>query len=80
MSLSEKRVFLTIGASNDDLEAVAPLAGVSCFLGRDWSAPERALEVGSAGRIGAIGRVSVQARVALDVHVERFAARGLVAF
>lgn len=50
------------------------------LTGRDRSAPESALKVGSAGRIGAGNGVRGLARIALDINIESYTTAGLIAF
>lgn len=69
----------TIRPSDNDMEAVSPLAFVVRLLHGHWRAPEGALVVGQTGRIGAVIGVGVDARISFDVHVERLAVVGLVA-
>ena len=60
---------VAVGASDHNVEVIAVLAVIdSGFLG-DSGAPERALDVGKAGRIGA-GGAGVDGRVTLEVDVE----------
>lgn len=68
----------TIGASDYDMEAVSPLTFVIGLHLRDRGAPQSALVVGCAGRVGTIVGVGVNAGIPFKVHVERFATVGLV--
>jgi len=62
------------------VEAIAVLCHVGRFLRRQWSTPNRALVVGSAGWIWAVGLIGVEGGVTFDVNIEGFAAGSLVAF
>lgn len=68
----------TVGASNDNLEAVPPLTLVPRLLCSNRRAPESAFEIRQAWRVWAVIGIWVECRVTLDVHVESFATVRLV--
>ena len=47
-------VRLTVGAGNQNLEAVSPLTFIGGFISGHWSTPKRTLKVGGARWVGAI--------------------------
>lgn len=63
----------TIGASDDDMEAIPPLAFVVRLPLRHWGTPDSALVIGRACRVGTIVNVRVDAGITFDVHIESFA-------
>lgn len=68
----------TVGAGDNDVEVVAPLAGVGGLLNCYRDAPESAFEVGRAGWVGAC-RSRVYGWIALNVYVECEATCRLIA-
>ncbi len=74
------RVSRTIWASNDNLETITILSGVSCLLCNNRSSPECALIIRYAWRVWTIGRIRVYAWITLNIHIKGLATIGLVAF
>jgi len=58
---------VAVASCDDDLEFVAPLATVDYIGLSDWTAPEDALDVGSAARVGAVDNVGVLQRISLEI-------------
>ena len=69
---------VAVGTRDHHFKAIAPLALVDGLVRGDGCAPESTFEVGDAWGIGAVDGVGVDTRVTFDVHVESFAAVGLV--
>lgn len=63
--------------NTNNVEAIAVLFHVGRFLRRQWSTPNRALVVRSAGWIWAVGLIGVEGGVTFDVNI---AAGSLAAF
>lgn len=76
-----RSLVVTVGASDDDVEVVAPLTSVGGAVLGDGAAEQSALDVGSRGQVGAeaIARVTVLAGVTLKVDVEASAEAGGIA-
>ena len=61
---------VAVGSGDDDVEVVAPLAGVGGCGVANWESIQRALEVDRARRVGAANSWFYRG-VSLHVHVER---------
>lgn len=72
---------IAVGSCDDNLEFVAPLAGVDGVVDRHWSRVEDTLDVRGAGGIvvctSSIARIGL--RISLEVDIDGVAASDLVA-
>ena len=61
---------VAVGAGDDDLKAVAPLAFIGGLRFGNGGAPEGAFEVGGGGRVGTVDDVGVDGWIPLEVEVK----------
>jgi hypothetical protein len=70
-------VDISIGTSNDNLEFVAPLAGVLCVGIGNLGTPEDTLDLGQARRVTAGRSIGIPRRISLEINVKALTASNL---